>query len=88
MENALDNEITNNGHMNDLANINNHADSKTADEEDKNEISKNVDSENIENGKFINEPKENNEPIHLLTDSWTFWYVYCMSHSERKKRKK
>ena len=34
------------------------------------------------------ESKDNEEVEHPLTDSWTFWYVYSLSHNERKKKGK
>jgi translation initiation factor 4E len=48
--------------------------------------------ENSANGDVIlageHETKDNNEPMHPLTDSWSFWYVYSLSHHERKKKGK
>lgn len=44
------------------------------------DLDENIDNENDEK----HESKENSEPEHPLTDSWTFWYVYSLSHLERK----
>jgi hypothetical protein len=38
--------------------------------------------------KWVNEDKEKNEDGHELEDDWTFWYVYTMSHNEKKKQLK
>ena len=29
---------------------------------------------------------EESKELHMFTDKWTFWYVYTMSHEERKRK--
>lgn len=43
-------------------------------------------SENTANKQESKDSSEESKELHMFTNQWTFWYVYTMSHEERKRK--